>query len=266
MKKIRQYTQQNRRAWDEIAAVRAQTQPSASFFSSGHGTLPEFVLAAAGNVSGANVLQLMCATGEDTLSWAGLGAQAVGVDISPRQIEIARQKAAQAGLPARFYAADVYNLPDDLMRQDFDLVYLSLGIMVWLPDLNGWAQACARCLKPGGRLILYEEHPVAIILSEIDGHMHIDGDYFSRSKPAIEYGWGHFQGGDAAIEEKYEFSWPLGDIITALAQAGLFVVHLEEFPSSQAWRFGAELEHFNKFPGEYLLVSVFHPIGIAAIE
>jgi SAM-dependent methyltransferase len=255
MKKISVYTRQNQRAWDEIAAVRAQGQPPASFFAGGNCTLPAQVVQAAGDARGLKVLQLMCATGEDTLSWAALGAQATGVDISPRQIEIARQKAADSGLPARFFAADVYALPSEIANGEFDLVYLSMGVMVWLPELEGWARACARCLKPGGRMLMYEEHPLAMLLSEIDGQVRVDGDYFSRSKPFLERGWGHFKGGETAVEDKYEFGWPLGDILTALAQAGLVLERLDEYPSTQAWRFGAQLEQFKGLPGEYMLVA-----------
>jgi len=71
-------------------------------------------------------------------------------------------------------------------------------------------------------------------------------------------GWRHFQGGEAAQQTKLGFSWPLGDIVTALAQAGhLYIERLEEFPAEQGWRFavGAENVELHYLPGRFLLVA-----------
>jgi 2-polyprenyl-3-methyl-5-hydroxy-6-metoxy-1,4-benzoquinol methylase len=92
---------------------------------------------------------------EGTLSWSVAGAEATGVDISEEQIEPARQKAEAAGLSTQFVTADVYALPAELQRGDFDIVYTSTGVMVWLPDLAQWATTIAAALRPGGTFILY---------------------------------------------------------------------------------------------------------------
>src|SRR5512137_1860438 len=97
------YTEQNRRAWDEIAEVRHKAMSSAS--SQGGTTLDARVLQAAGSIAGKTVLHLQCSTGTETLAWAALGAHATGVDISERQIEIAQQMAQAARLPVRFVAS-----------------------------------------------------------------------------------------------------------------------------------------------------------------
>jgi hypothetical protein len=71
----------------------------------------------------------------------------------------------------------------------------------------------------------------------------------------VYLGWSHFSGGENAAEKKYEFTWPLGDIVTALAQAGLRIERLEERPSQEHWRFGEKLHEVARIPGEYLLVA-----------
>src|SRR5690242_21454360 len=108
---IRAYTEQNRRAWNEIAEVRERKWPGAEFFAGGGSLLDEPVVAAAGEVAGQRLLHLQCATGEETLSWAVRGAIASGADISDEQIAIARRKAVDAGLAVAFVAADIYALP-----------------------------------------------------------------------------------------------------------------------------------------------------------
>lgn len=254
MKETLKYTSQNRRAWDEIADVRQKKMATAEFFAGGGCTLSDEVLAVAGDVHGLKLCHLQCATGEDTLSWANRGANATGVDISPKQIELAKQKAAAAGLPVRFIASDIYALPTHLFSEGFDILFTGGGAIVWLPDLQEWATIIAQLLKHSGRLLIEEEHPIAGCMEVKEGAVRIVDDYFGR-KPEMHPGWSHFSGGEDAKEKKYEFSWPLGDVLTALARAGLRIELLQERPSQQQWRFGDKLDEVARLPGEYLLVA-----------
>lgn len=254
MKETKKYTSQNRMAWDEIADVRSKTMETAEFFANGGCTLSDEILAIAGDVHGLNLGHLQCATGEDTLSWANRGALATGIDISPKQIGLAKQKAAAAGLPVRFIASDIYTLPAHLFEERFDILFTGGGAIVWLPDLQGWARIIAQLLKPSGRLIIDEEHPIAGCLEVQDGVVRIVDDYFGR-KPEMYLGWSHFSGAENATEKKYEFTWPLGDVVTALAQAGLRIELLQEMPSQEQWRFGDKLNEVARIPGEYLLLA-----------
>jgi SAM-dependent methyltransferase len=254
MSETEKYTSQNRLAWDEIAEVRQKTMETAEFFAKGGCTLSDEVLSLAGDVHGLSLCHLQCATGEDTLSWANRGANATGVDISPKEIELAKQKTAAAGLPVRFIASDIYALPSSLFEEKFDIVFTGGGAIVWLPDLQEWARIIARLLKPSGRLIIEEEHPLASCMEVQDGMVKLVDDYFAR-KPEIFMGWSHFSGGEDAREEKYEFTWPLGDVVTALARAGLRIELLQERPSRERWRFGDKLDEVARIPGEYLLVA-----------
>src|SRR5947209_6448256 len=97
MSEWQRYSRQNRRAWNEIDEVRSTSFEGArpaDFFRDGGITLDPRVVKAMGDLSGKRLLHLMCATGEETLSCAVLGADVVGIDISDRQIAIARTKAA----------------------------------------------------------------------------------------------------------------------------------------------------------------------------
>ncbi len=256
--RLHQYTWQNRRAWNEIAQVRSQGFPPEEFFASGQTTLGPRVIQATravfGDLAGLRVIHLQCATGEDTLSWSVLGAEAVGVDISDQQIEIARQKAAQAGLSTRFVPADIYDLPAALpadLRRPYDLVFTGGGAIVWLPNLARWAEIVAGLLRPGGRLLLDDEHPVSGCRWVENGQLQIASDYFARSHPETGTGWSHFKGGEHARETKYEFIWPLGDIVTALAQAGLIIERLDEYPGGPEWRYGELQKAANRLPGTF---------------
>lgn len=252
-------TEMNRRAWNEIADVRFRNkgwQP-ATFYASGSDTLDAQLKAAAGDMRGKTLLHLQCATGEDTLSWAVLGAQATGVDISDLQTDLAKQKAIEAGLDVAFVAADVYALPGELQRGTFDWVYTGGGALVWLPDIARWAQVVAAALRPGGRLMVWETHPITGCLWAENGQLIVASDYFGRGKPDFAQGWSHFKGGEGASENKAEFSWPLGDVVTAVARAGLRIESLEEFPPDEGdrYRLSDQFDLAQRLPGSLLLIA-----------
>lgn len=150
MSDTHEYTEMNRRAWDEIAAVRAEKWPDAAFFVAGGSLLDPVVLAAAGDVTGHSLLHLQCATGEETLSWAVAGASATGVDISEPQIALARVKATAAGCDVAFVAADVYALPPDLARASFDWSTPVAGQSSGCPILPAGRRLSRRCSVPAG--------------------------------------------------------------------------------------------------------------------
>jgi SAM-dependent methyltransferase len=250
---------QNRTAWNEIARIRSRAYADSlvppEAFRNGSVILDPRVVEAAGNVDGQRLLHLMCATGEETMSWQVLGALATGVDISEINIELAQAKAAAAELPVRFVAADVGNLPDDLAGGRFDVVYTAIGVLVWIPDLDRWATAIGAALRPGGRFVLLDEHPLAMAMWEVDGHARIVDDYFGRHAAITGTGWGHFEGGEEAKEPTHQFAWPLGDILNALIGAGLAIERVDEYPIRSDWRFGEAIEEARRLPGELLVVA-----------
>lgn len=174
----------------------------------------------AGPVRGKKVLDLQCGEGEAALSWANLGARVTGADLSAERIALAREKAAAAGVRATYVRADALRLP--FKRRSFDLVYTGGGVVGWLPDLNPWARGIARVLKPGGRFLLFDFHPLLHCVKWRKGRPRLGGDYFDRG-PKI-YGrrsrWG----------AQVESVWKLADIVSALAGAGLKLAHMVELP------------------------------------
>jgi SAM-dependent methyltransferase len=114
---------------------------------------PAFVrLADSGLLSG-RVLDAGCGTGEHVLLAAARGADAVGVDISPRAIARARDKAAGRGLPARFEVADVLSLGQ--LGMTFDVV-IDSGVFHVFDDGQRaqYVTSLASVLRPGGHCYL----------------------------------------------------------------------------------------------------------------
>lgn len=260
MEDIKKYTQQNRMAWNEIADIRAErwAEKHPPEQLRGGGILSQAVRHAAGSVSGKRILHLQCASGEDSLSWAFLGAEVTAVDISDRLIQHAQQRAAEASLEIQFLAADIYQLPDALQQGSFDLVYTGGGVLTWLPDLKHWGRVIGNALRPGGMFLIEEEHPFAQTLTVDQGTITMTEDYFQSGRVIPQPpGWNHFDDQGVGTEPKYEFLWNLGNVVTAVADAGLIVERLEEFPTvaDQSWRYGDLLAEAVRLPGAFLLTA-----------
>ena len=134
-------------------------------FKAGRITLNDIEIEEIGAVEGKSLLHLQCHFGMDTMSWARLGAEATGVDLSDASIDLANELNAELGLGTRFIRSNVYDLPD-VLDGEFDIVYTSLGALCWLPDLTRWGQVIARFLKPGGTFYVRDEHPAGRIFDD----------------------------------------------------------------------------------------------------
>ncbi len=219
------FTAANRAGWNLIAADRDARD--AEFFRGGGSTLDDFEAELLGDVRSRTLLHLACANGNDSLSWAVRGARVTGVDISEVATGIAQRTAEQAGLDARFVAADVYRLPTDLGR--FDIVYMSWGGICWMPDLDRWARIVLGHLRPGGRLALFEHHPVWEVLAVQDGQLELVNDYFGRG-PVRHADAAKRPSGFRAGVDLASFIWPVSDVLASLTGAGLCIDHFSEGP------------------------------------
>jgi ubiquinone/menaquinone biosynthesis C-methylase UbiE len=106
-------------------------------------------------VPGERVLDVACGTGGLSLQAAraaGPAGNVLGVDLSERMVQIATQRAADAGLVnARFVRADAQSL--ELSEAQFDVVLCSLGLM-YVPQPEAALREVRRSLRPGGRVVL----------------------------------------------------------------------------------------------------------------
>ncbi|HLI89942.1 MAG TPA: class I SAM-dependent methyltransferase [Ktedonobacteraceae bacterium] len=245
--------EENRLSWNAATvAHNSHKGDQAKFFREGGSTLHAEEKELLGDISGLELLHLQCNSGQDTLSLARLGATVTGVDISDTAIEFARKLAADSGIPATFYRADVYDWLAEAAasEQRFDVVFSSYGALVWLSDLKTWARGFAALLKPGGRFVLVEFHPV-IHMFEWD--LERKYPYFRDGEPLLwENGVGDYVAfstitlpNEEYVEgvkdfknphRVYEFQWGIGEVVTALLEAGLQITTLKEYPYANDFR------------------------------
>jgi SAM-dependent methyltransferase len=241
--KWNRHLEANRRHWDEVVPIHTNSDfyDVAGFKAGGTG-LNSLELAELGDVQGRTLLHLQCHFGQDTLSWARRGAIATGVDFSERAIEAARALAADVGMDARFVVSDIYGLPDALTGE-FDIVFTSYGALGWLPDVGRWGQVVAHFVKPGGTFYMVEFHPFSWVFDDDEGvtGLNVRYPYFASGEPLRWDDDGTYTDRTARLEHPTTYNWAhtLGDVVTALIEAGLRIEFLHEFPFSpyQCWPF-----------------------------
>jgi 2-polyprenyl-3-methyl-5-hydroxy-6-metoxy-1,4-benzoquinol methylase len=230
----------NRELWNTWAKVNfaSALYDVEGFVAGRSGDLDPVVRAGPGNVRGKSLLHLQCHFGMDTIRWARHGATVTGVDFSETAIASARALAARMGVPATFVHSDLYELPDRLHGR-FDVVFTSIGVLGWLPDLDRWAQVVAHFLEPGGTFSITEVHPFAVIFDDRvkEPALRLLYPYFHGPEPVREEVDGCYSEPDAPWKSvQHVWLHTMSDIIGALCRAGLRIESLGEYPFL-AWRF-----------------------------
>jgi SAM-dependent methyltransferase len=226
----------NRSLWDAWTAVHATGDfYDLEAFKAGGVRLRPYEIELVGAVAGKSLLHLQCHFGIDTLSWARLGAVVTGADLSPAAIDLATQLAAELGHPeARFVLSNVYDLPANL-DGTFDVVYTSRGVLGWLPDIRAWADVVALFVAPGGIFFITEAHPVMNVFENEGvrpGELRLAYPYWEHPEPLVFPVKGSYADPTADVGTQTEHSWDhgLGEIVTALIDAGLRIETLVEHP------------------------------------
>ena len=235
---VRAMHETTRRAWDEAAErYEGWFDEAVALIRSGGVNLFGAEVELIGDLHGRcqRAIHLQCAGGRDTLSLWNLGAdEVVGVDFSPRMLELAERLTAATGAPARWIRSDVLDTPHEL-DGTADLLYTGRGSLIWLQDLTAWAAVVARLLAPGGRFVLFEGHPAEWLFdADEDGRWVATGyDYFGG--PEASKGWAPEYIDRLSIEDadqswKFARAWTLGEVVTALLGTDIELDAVTEYP------------------------------------
>ena len=248
----------NRRSWNEATrAHNSHKGDQAAFFRAGGSTLYPEELDMLGDVAGRSLAHLQCNSGQDSLSLARLGARVTGVDISDEAVAFAARLSAESGVAARFERSDLFDwfAKARTEARRFERVFTSYGTICWLSDLKAWGRGVADLLEPGGRFGMVEFHPFSLVfdpqwtprhdyfaegpIEEPDGV----GDYVADSGETLALDAYH-----AGVEEfrnpnpAFEFYWGVGEVVSALLEAGLTIERLVEYPYSNGWAGFADMQ------------------------
>ena len=226
----------NRHNWDERASAHAASRDYAvsSFVSdpSYLSRVVRFDLPLLGDISGQRGIHLQCHIATDTLSLARLGARMTGLDFSLASLAEARRLVEQTGSDIELIEGDVYDAVSLCGSMSFDFVYTGVGALCWLPGIQRWATVVSELLRPDGRLFLREGHPVLWAIDETrgDGLLVIDHPYFETDAPFVGDDAGTYVDTDVVFRstETHQWNHGLGEIVTALLDAGMAITGLIE--------------------------------------
>lgn len=220
----------NRASWNNRtdAHIHSEFYDMPSFLA-GKSSLKEIELPLLGNLHGKSVLHLQCHFGQDSISLSRLGAKVTGVDLSDKAIDKAREIATETGSDVQFICCDIFDLRNHLECQ-FDVVFASYGTIGWLPDLNKWASIVEHYLKPGGKFVFVEFHPVIWMFDE--QFQGIQYSYFNTGAIA-ESETGTYADKEADISQDYVmWNHSLSEVMGSILRNGLQIEHFDEFDYS----------------------------------
>lgn len=113
-------------------------------------TAAELVVERAGAAAGLSLLDVATGSGNVAIPAAQAGSSVTGLDLTPRLLEVARGRAADAGLDVRFVEGDAEELPFE--DASFDRVTSCFGVM-FAPRQQLAAAELARVARPGARIV-----------------------------------------------------------------------------------------------------------------
>lgn len=219
--------ERNRAAWDDASLKHVREYDELLAEARTATLLPaEFELLGPVLATSPEVVHLQSGQGVDDAALVRAGARSVvAVDFSTVAVAAAQRRAVELGLPCRYVVGELPGAP--LRDGCADLVYTGKGALIWLPDLRAWARDVARLLRPGGSLFVYEAHPAVTLWA------------WDADEPRIRPDRGYFE--PSHVNDTFpargavERQATLGQIVTAVVEAGLELRHLAEYPDP-FWR------------------------------
>ena len=226
------YFETNKQTWNQKVKVHTQSDfYQLEAFEGGKNMLNPLELEALGDVHGKSLLHLQCHFGQDTLSWARMGANCTGVDLSDEGIAFAKALSEKLDIPAQFVCCNVLET-SNYVKTQFDIVFSSYGTIGWLPDLKPWGKMIAERLKPGGRFYIVDFHPLVWMFDYTSGKAVLKYGYNQDEVIYEEYEGTYADPTSTMMSKEYGWNHGLGEVISSLTEAGLYIDFLKEHDES----------------------------------
>jgi len=239
-----EYAVRNRASWTKSNeqythehGVRAWAQDEITW---GLWGITESELKVLPDVAGKDVIELGCGTAYISAWLARRGARPVGVDITPAQLETARQLQRETGLEFPLLEANA----EDVLLPDasFDLAISEYGASIWC-DPYKWIPEAARLLRPGGELIFLRNSTISMLCAALDG-WHETLQRPQRGLCRLDW----------EDEDTTEFQLGHGDLFRLLRESGFDVLDLVELyapdDAKDATFYHSNAEWAKKWPWE----------------
>jgi len=222
----------NKATWNDKVKVHAKSDMyDLEAFKTGKSSLMSYELEALGDVFGKSLLHLQCHFGQDTLSWSRMGAKCTGIDLSDEGIKLAQNLNDELKLDAKFICCNVLDT-SKYVKDTFDIVFTSYGVIGWLPDLKPWGKMIAERLKKGGTFFMAEFHPIVWMFDYLDHKPIMKYGYMQDEVIYEEYEGTYADETSKMLSKEYGWNHGISEVVNALIEAGLHIEYLKEFDES----------------------------------
>lgn len=232
-------------SWDKVAEEYCEAVGEAGDIN--HQTyLNPIILEILGDVSGKKLLDLACGQGYFSRIMARAGADVVGVEISPKLVEVAKKKEKEHPLGIK-YSQESSSKMEALEDNSFELVVSNMSFHD-IAEIENTIQECARVLHQGGRLVFSMSHP---LITSSERHQDEKGYY----RKAYAYMTPVERTHPMFPKEKgiNLYHRPIGFYVEQLAKNGFVILNMQEviIPHSDSDLLTKDEEkriHKNEFP------------------
>jgi len=267
IKDFKKYTEANRKAWNEAMPKHKKVMDEKwdNMFSTGN---EDFIFQKDEELfelnkigfKGKRIAHLSCNNGIELLSLKKNGAgKCVGFDISDNAILEANKRAERFDINCEFIRTDVFEIPEKYY-DSFDIVYVTVGALAWIPNLDNYFKMASNLLAEDGNLFIYEHHPFAGVFpydGEVEGDeiLKIKYPYFNDEIWQESTGIDYYGGTVYDSPTSYEFSYTIGELINSLIKNGIMIERFNEYEKDIALGH-QELEKKDlKLPLCYILIG-----------
>ncbi|WP_029333531.1 class I SAM-dependent methyltransferase [Exiguobacterium oxidotolerans] len=178
-------------------------------------------------VTGKRIANLCGSNGRKAVPLALLGADVTVFDISEENRRYALELAACAGTEIEYIVGDIHDIDLQTYQHQFDILYLEGGILHYFHDLEAFASILFALLKPGGKLILSDYHPIKRC---IDGESQYIPRYFGQEIYEAEIAYqSHFDPAEQTEFPKVMLRhYTMSEIVNTVIRSGFTLAQLDE--------------------------------------
>ncbi|MBI9032187.1 class I SAM-dependent methyltransferase [bacterium] len=263
MKNYKEYTESNRQAWNQAMPFHKEVMDdkwdsllaNADFIFQKDPELAELNQI---GISGKDIAHLSCNNGLELMSLKRLGAnKCFGFDISDVAIEEAVKRAEKFAIDCQFIRSDVLEIGPEYFG-NFDLVYITVGALAWIPDKRKYFEIAYNLLRPKGEIFIYEHHPFGDVFpydDEYKGLLEAKYKYFNSEIYTDNTGIDYYGGKSYDSHPTYEFSYTISDLINILADLGFTIKRFNEYPDDIALGRSYLNPEEGRIPLSYIMIA-----------
>jgi SAM-dependent methyltransferase len=258
---MNKYIAGNREAWNVASQYHFKAKGDKwleEFKTPGHTCFDEFDYNVYNRLplKGKSVFQAPCSNGLEILSFINMGAsEGIGFDISEENIAFSEKLKQVSGIQAEFILTDVYDIPEKFNNR-FDIGIITVGSLIWMPDLKGYFDIYKRLLKNNGILFIYEMHPLTAVYPYAfrgKGEIKFETSYFTKDVLICNDSLDYYGFEQYISPPQYNFQYPISDVIQTLIDLNFSIKEFKEYPHDMG---GGHVYLENKIPLSYHLWAI----------